>query len=379
MIPKPYVTDGQIMVVRDTGIRPGILLVRECRITNKSCQPQLLQPAGTTMSNLRPQVRSALTSFLTSQDGYHLKTDVLRVIEEEARLMKETERVFDALDTDEMEQLGGIARQISHLKQQLRVSSYDKVRALDGYTRIEAVVDIEWKQNLMQLTFKYERKRRMDGQGAHVRYSIEYSANRQQRENLLVVEVWSPQDRPSSGRAICINQSLDHLNDEGEDDEEAGWEDIDDNNDDDVEAVTGKTKKIATTPKAIEDSSAPERPNQASKRQKLCDDNDVQGTKPGNLPCKNEDEDESTTDHDEYLAYLDPDLLHEFLKMANLQPMDEGTAFFFLMTFPFYDHEWDLVGFLLDEIFGGDEDDDDTNEIEDENKDSDEVKNADKD
>ena len=35
--------------------------------------------------------------------------------------------------------------------------------------------------------------------------------------------------------------------------------------------------------------------------------------------------------------------------------MHEGTAFFILMTFPFYEHEWDLVGYLLEETFGDDE------------------------
>ena len=30
--------------------------------------------------------------------------------------------------------------------------------------------------------------------------------------------------------------------------------------------------------------------------------------------------------------------------------------FFFLLTFPFYEHEWDLVGFVVDAVLGGEED-----------------------
>ncbi|KAG7339529.1 hypothetical protein IV203_034527 [Nitzschia inconspicua] len=313
------------------------------------------------MSNLRPQVRSALTSFLTSQDGIHLKTDVLRIIEEEARLMKETERVLEALERDEMDQLGEISRKIERLKKNLRVTSYDSIRALDGYTRIAAVVDVEGGKNLMQLTFKYERKKRIDGaNGVHVRYSIEYSTNYQQRENLLVVEVWSPQDGPSPGRAICINQSL--VEHDNQDDDDDGWEDIDG---DDVPAETGtdQADTVPTTKKNVKQSAmAEDATNKASKRQKLCEGtNGTQSTTDDNT--KNEGE--STIDHDEYLAYLDPDLMHEFLRMARLEPMEEGTAIFLLMTFPFFDHEWDLVGYLLDEIFGsddGEEDDDDNND-----------------
>jgi hypothetical protein len=32
--------------------------------------------------------------------------------------------------------------------------------------------------------------------------------------------------------------------------------------------------------------------------------------------------------------------------------IDESTAFFILMTFPFYEQEWDIVGYVLDEVFG---------------------------
>lgn len=310
------------------------------------------------MSNLRPQVRSALTSFLTSQDGYHLKTDVLRVIEDEARLMKQTERVFDAFDKDEMGHLGEISRQIEHLKQHVQVTSHDEVRVLDGYVRLEAMVNIAWKQNLMRLFFTYERKRRGDGaaDGVHARYSIEYSANYQQRENLLVVEVWSPQDGPSPGRAICINGGVDGLqaSESGDD------EDIEEDEKRDEKGTDQSNKSHDAND--VTPQSNPTPANRASKRQKLCDDasNNQALSKPDEAEKV---EGELSPKHDEYLAYLDPDLLHEFLRMTGLEPMEEGTAFFLLMTFPFFEHEWDLVGYVLDEVFGsGEEEEEDEEE-----------------
>ena len=75
------------------------------------------------------------------------------------------------------------------------------------------------------------------------------------------------------------------------------------------------------------------------------------------FPTADEADDEN--EPDSYLAHLDPDVLHEFLNLTKIQTknddMHEGTAFFLLMTFPFYEHEWDLVGFVLEEIFGDDE------------------------
>jgi hypothetical protein len=38
------------------------------------------------------------------------------------------------------------------------------------------------------------------------------------------------------------------------------------------------------------------------------------------------------------------------------------TVFFFLMTFPFYEHEWDIVGFLLKAVFDSDDSADGTDE-----------------
>jgi len=318
------------------------------------------------MSNLRPQVRSAIKNFLASQDGHHLKADVLRVIEEEANLMKETENVRDILDMDPMEQLADFKPQVERLKTQLSVTSCSRVRTGHDYARIHAVVGFAGG---VELTFLYERKRRHGnqnhgddddedggGEGCHVRYSIELSKNHQQRENLLVVEVWAPKSVPSTERAVCINHVLNEHDDDDDDDD---WEDIEEsehNNDSNMNGCDTSTHGKASTIKrddavVSDDSPSQGLQKQPTKRQKLCD----------NTPPRhdhalqqqtNEVNDDKEPVHDSFLAYLDPDLLHEFLDLTGISPMEEGTSFFLLMTFPFYEHEWDLVGYVLDEVFG---------------------------
>jgi hypothetical protein len=352
-----------------------------------------------TMSSLRPKVRSAIQTFLTSQQDEHIKQDILRVIEEEAMLMKETEQLCDAIDIDPMEQLKEIKPSILHrFKQNLKVTSCHRVRAVSGYSLIEAVVTFEQLQYL-QLTFRYERKQQHNQQlhsedddeeeeeqqqqldksletGSHVRYTIELSKNHQHKENLLVVEVWAPREHPSAEPAVCVNhlmeqqqhqkqqQQHNNITDEDDDDDEDGWEDIEDDGQDETNATKNNHIHQASSKPSHDGQSPNNVQKQASKRQKT-DHNDVDnGRNSSNEDVKEEketqcqDSDDEPT-HDSYYVYLDPDLLNEFMNVTGLQPMEEGTGFFLLMTFPFMEHEWDLTGYVLDEVFGCDEDDHD--------------------
>ena len=292
------------------------------------------------MSNIRPKVCSIINSVLELQDGYNSKVDVLRVIEEEAMLMKETAHIIDMLDSDPMEQFSRVKTQIEGLKKIVQVKSCSRIRTTNDYCRVDAVVGFEQSDNL-QLTFRYERKRRHDENGSiskagfHIRYSIEMSINHQQRENIVVVEVWAANNWPSILKAVCINQML-----EGANDDDDGWEDIE--KDDQGVGVLEPT---------IADFK--EKPQTNAKRQRL---NDSQETTENVIPTDDADTDNDRDEPDSYLVHLDPDILHEFLKLTGIQSktneMHEGTAFFLLMTFPFYEQEWDLVGYLLEEIFG---------------------------
>ena len=280
--------------------------------------------------------------------------------------MKETQGVLDMFDADPMEQLGEVKPQTERLKKLFRVTSCHRVRVGCDYARIDAEVTFAKCQHL-QLTFRYERKRQDDdGQGCHIRYSIKLSKNHQQRQNLIVVEVFAPQNFPSAGKAVCINQAMK----DGNDDENSidGWEDID--KEDDFRATSNHSKSVAVDDSKTLHTEQEQQPKQASKRQKISnsphqesqshdkdhttklDDKTIRtDVKECNIAENDKDDDETPTT-DSFLAYLDPDLLQEFLETTGFQTDSEGTAFFLLMTFPFYEHEWDLVGYLLDEIFG---------------------------
>eukprot|EP00535_Pseudo-nitzschia_heimii_P000359 CAMPEP_0197187982 /NCGR_PEP_ID=MMETSP1423-20130617/16979_1 /TAXON_ID=476441 /ORGANISM="Pseudo-nitzschia heimii, Strain UNC1101" /LENGTH=301 /DNA_ID=CAMNT_0042639705 /DNA_START=23 /DNA_END=928 /DNA_ORIENTATION=- len=294
------------------------------------------------MSNTRPEVRSMIKNMLKSQDGYNSKVDVLRAIEEEAILMKQTQHALDMLDSDPMEQLSLVKPQIDHLKKIIEVISYSRIRTND-YGRIDAVVGFK-KSDDLKLTFRYEQKRRKeeDGRlsrsGFHIRYSIEMSVNHQQRRNLIVIELWTANDGPSTQKAVCINQMLEIASENDND-----WEDIECGGDKDHE-------NLKSTLRHSNESSRINR-----KRQRLDSSQESSGIDHPIIGSANYGDEQ-----DSYSAYLDPETLHEFLELAAISTegdeMHEGTAFFLLMTFPFYEHEWDLVGYLLEEIFGDGED-----------------------
>ena len=261
--------------------------------------------------------------------------------------MRKSQETMDVFDLDPFGQFEGVELQIEHLKRIIRVKSSSQIRTGNDYCRFDAVVGFE-KCNNLELTFRYERKRRLDEDGRtsksgfHIRYSIEMSVNHQQRENLVVEEVWAANNWPSIKKAVCVNQMMD---DHGEnDDGDGGWEDIEEEED-------GKGAVVETPTIQKNGSKAKEETN--AKRQKLSDNKGIDKTNDPTESDSGEDSDEP----DSYVAYLDPEILETFLELTGIKSdeMHEATAFFLLMTFPFYEQEWDLVGYLLEEIFGDDD------------------------
>lgn len=66
------------------------------------------------------------------------------------------------------------------------------------------------------------------------------------------------------------------------------------------------------------------------------------------------DNDNSHDSPDQFMAYCDPEVLEHFLTWSGFN-LDVQNALFFLMTFPYYEHEWDIFGFLLECVFGCDD------------------------
>ena len=63
---------------------------------------------------------------------------------------------------------------------------------------------------------------------------------------------------------------------------------------------------------------------------------------------------------DRFAAFVEPNTLLNFVSWTQLK-IDDAHSLFFLMSFIFYEHEWDLVGFLIDSVFADDSSDDNEN------------------
>ena len=261
----------------------------------------------------------------------------------------------------------------------LHVVSCYRVVTLEGYSAIDAVV--RWKQDgkqkdcvkhHLQLTFRYERRpiNHPDGRGrrgqsnqddsqeeddddvdgktgpqfkTHVWYSIDVSKDHGENNRLLTIEVWA-QDFSSS--------VLEPIPLEVED--EDGWEDMDD---DDEEEEEEQDKNVS-----LEDAMDAENEKEDDNAGAAAGDASMAENSKTTTTRKDDADNNNNDKRDRYAAYLDPDTLQDLLDWSQLR-VDEYTAFFLLMSFPFYEHEWDLVGFVLDQAFGGDDDDDDNVEV----------------
>jgi hypothetical protein len=175
-------------------------------------------------------------------------------------------------------------------------------------------------------------------------------------QRLLWVSLVAPSGVPSSAGAKMLGED-----DDDEDDNDL-WSGLEDDGRIDTEQDT-KGKREDLDDSSLDDRDAPRKTLYGT------DDSvdEVISTK------QQDDQIEETAkddDADVFAAGIDPDVLDRFLEAAGLNDgdassspasrciVDHTTALFFLMSFPFYEHEWDLVGFVLDAVFGSDSDSD---------------------
>ena len=259
------------------------------------------------MSDLKDSVKRAIASYVESKKDTHTPVDVLRMIRDQASLLYERQLICDALDADPMQQLDQVTAQVKRIQTLMKVISATRTVTLDGYCRNDAVV--EWKRDdrmkdvdmNVQLTFHYERrlKHESEDQNSRILYTIDIAKDYGQKERLLVIEVFALGEGPSIKPAEPLDEDE--------------WEDTDD----------------VTMDASVEPEESCAKPGDAQQQ-----------------------------DKDRYAAYMDPDVLNDFSEWTQLN-MNEAETFFFLMTFPFYEHEWDLVDYGFHTIFGGEEDMDD--------------------
>lgn len=137
------------------------------------------------------------------------------------------------------------------------------------------------------------------GKGTYIKYRIDFNIDHQQKHPLLNIECWAQGEAPSVEPAVPLD----------------GWDDMEEEDDEN--------------------------------QMKILKEDDLQN---GSI-AKEDMEDVDNDRADRFAAYIDPEIMDSLLHSLGVK-MEEGNMFFFLMTFPFWEHEWDLVGFVLDVVFG---------------------------
>ena len=335
-------------------------------------------------SELTNSVRSAITAFVANKtsDGEHLPADILRIVRDEASNLLERQLICDTLDADPYklcEDDKDIRRQMKWFQQILNVVSCSRTKTLEGRVNFHCVVelsrDAKMNKNVrdcIRLEFTYDRSPVSysdycsgssqgclldddddDGnasmatgtntigvkahKGTRVMYSIDFSRDYGQKQRLITIEVMASGEAPSAEQAIPMeDDDDDNSKGDREEDDEDVWEDYDEDGEPEEESAE---KMDAEDEKGAEATYKLKSEN-ASKKTAA----NVMTTFVGD-------------GKDRYAAYVDPESLYEFLSCTGLL-FDEATTIYFLMTFPFFEHEWDLLGFLLDAVFGGDGGDD---------------------
>lgn len=168
-----------------------------------------------------------------------------------------------------------------------------------------------------------------------VTYKIDMSIDHGQRETLLGVDVYALGNQPSVEEAVPM------MSDEAEDDENEedphlmadGDEGVDSDADCNGRRESNESSNIKQ-PISKENETEFEEVEMAD-----TDDDNVQGGDVGR--------------GDRFGVFVDPQCIVSFLDRINMN-LNEQSVIYFLLTFPLYEHEWDLSGFILS-MFDDDE------------------------
>lgn len=264
-------------------------------------------------------VKKTLQEALSGNDDF-TSVDLLREFRRQSELLYETERIRELFISDPFEHWNDNPK-IKCLGERLQVVDVHRVVTLSGYSFIDAVVEMmmipceERQLRPLQLSFRYEKRAETVDSRIEpgidpptVWYSIDVSNGVEPLETLLWVQVWA------DGHRRAEHLSAVNLEETDED-----WEDIDDEVD----------------------------VKQEQKRQRVDEEHSKE----------NELTKDTTERGDRYVAGIDPEVLERLVQWMDLgSDVSDVTVFFLLMTFPFFEHEWDLIGYLLESVFGAESD-----------------------
>jgi hypothetical protein len=290
------------------------------------------------MSSLQEIVRKDLEATLAKMAEEHSLVDICREMALQSKLLFETERVRDQLKADPFEHFDEIKATISSLIRRISVTDFHSVTTLDGYGYTTATVAFD---NTVRVLFRYERLATSGGDDtATVRYFIDVAREHEAFERLLWVQVWTVGNVPSGNHAKNL-----HLTHDDSDDDECLWSDIEEEDEKGGDARSVETSESGTQKEDI----------YFRRNKKIKKDKSIQTER--SATTKSADD---ALSFDRFVAGVDPDLLQQFLKWINSGDIDDINAFFFLMTFPYYEQEFDIVGYLLEATFGSDDDEDES-------------------
>jgi hypothetical protein len=271
-------------------------------------------------ATLPEQVRKHIRDGLQAWSAQATTEDILRIYKEQISLMFVTEQVRSALAMDPFEHLRENIPCIvlEGLRNSVTVTNYHSVHTIEGYVRTEARVRFtppsqharrrnRTADDGVELHFQYTRP---TVPPIRVSYTIEMSTDATKPpQTLLWIYIDAVGSVPSQTHAI---RSFD------------GWSDMKDSDDSSCSdsSVNGTAQDILNPEGNAAEEIAP----------LLLPSIDAEKT-------------------DQYEAGMDPELVSQLVHALHLGSAEDVTVFFLLMTFPFYEHEWDMVGFLLEAVF----------------------------
>ncbi|KAL7575725.1 hypothetical protein ACA910_003059 [Epithemia clementina (nom. ined.)] len=308
------------------------------------------------MASLRHSIRLCLNQFLEEHENEESPVELLRIFQREAWLLQETEQMKDAIRSDPFECLKQwTPSSLNRLLGLLEVTDCHRVQTKSGYCNISVTCQINSDTRMkskgvingVELVFSYERQAQHinDRMEPTVQYGISLSKDHGPSEKLLWVEVYTDGHTPSP-----VQRAINML--EVEDEE---WEDMDDD-----EETEGSKSNRSLRRKEVSEQEVDKMQGGTSGLDAALA---TAAAENGNTLTNNLDQDgdqEMKEKPDRYLAGIDPDVLANFLRWSHLsrEVADDLNAFYFLMTFPFYENEFDLLGYLLEGVFEREDNDD---------------------
>ena len=162
-----------------------------------------------------------------------------------------------------------------------------------------------------------------------VTYKIDMSIDYGQRETLLGVDVYALGHQPSVEEAVPM------MSDEAEDDE----------NEEDPQLMADEDEGVDSDADCNGRRESNESSNMKQPISKV-NDTEFEEVEMADTDDDNVQEEGDVGRGDRFGVFVDPQCIVSFLDRINMN-LNEQSVIYFLLTFPFYEHEWDLSGFIL--------------------------------